>query len=1016
MAITTVEPFGINSSNAYTFGSVTATGNVTGNYFIGNGSQLTGIAESYGNANVVANLAALGSNPVSTTGNVTGGNLLTSGLISATGNVTGNYILGNGALLTGVITSVANINNGTSNVTVVSSGGNVSVGVGGTGNIVVWATTGEYVTGVVSASGNITGSNLVTGGVITATGNIQGGNLVTTGSITTTGNIQGAIVFTTANGTGQNVKIGDDVWIGDINAGNYMRFSGVSDGTQAYVIFGNSDSTALGRSGTGPLTYGGQFSATGNITAPLIITTNNNSGLNIKIGDDAWIGDKNISNGVAITGVADATAGYLAFGSDAVALGRTGTGALTWGAAFSASGNVTGGNLLTGGLISATSTITSAANITGGNLLTGGLISATSTITSAANVIANNVMATNIVNVASHTGSVVSVSANVTGGNLLTAGQISATGNITAGNIIVTGVVTDNIGNLELQSAAANGNINLTPNGTGNVYSGSNVLVTGLITATGNIAGNFFIGNGSLLTGISGGGGSGGSYIVNGTSNIAIVSSGGNATANIGGTANVLVLANTGSYVTGLISASGNVTGGNILTAGLISATGNVNGGNLRTGGLISATSTITSAANVTGGNLTTAGAISATGNISSNAGLYSIAAVDTNKTVIYGDMGTNDQFRIQIGGNTNAGFVEFATADDASEPIYFRQYTGVFTTATRTLTLLDGSGNSLFPGMVSATSNVIGGNIRTAGLISATGNVTGGNLVSAGQITVTGNATGGNINTAGQVTATGNITAAAFLSTNNNSGFNYKIGDDVWIGDRNITNGFAITGINSSTAGYIQFGNDTALLGRTSTGALTWTAAFSVTANVTGGNILTAGLVSATGNVTGGNIRTAGLISATGNVTGNFFVGNGSALTGIGGGTSISSGNSNVAVVAANSNVSVGVGGTSNIAVFATTGEYVTGLLSVSGNILGGNITTGAGSGGNITGANVISCTNIKTTANTVANLPAAATVGAGARAFVTDATSVTFAATAVGGAANAVPVWTDGTTWKIG
>jgi hypothetical protein len=429
--------------------------------------------------------------------------------------------------------------------------------------------------------------------------------------------------------------------------------------------------------------------------------------------------------------------------------------------------------------------------------------------------------------------------------------------------------------------------------------------------------------------------------------------------------------------------------------------------------------------------------------------------------------MGTNDQFRIQIGGNTNAGFVEFATADDASEPIYFRQYTGVFTTATRTLTLLDGSGNSLFPGMVSATSNVIGGNIRTAGLISATGNVTGGNLVSAGQITVTGNATGGNINTAGQVTATGNITAAAFLSTNNNSGFNYKIGDDVWIGDRNITNGFAITGINSSTAGYIQFGNDTALLGRTSTGALTWTAAFSVTANVTGGNILTAGLVSATGNVTGGNIRTAGLISATGNVTGgniltaglvsatgnvtggniltaglvsatgnvtggnirtaglisatgnvtgNFFVGNGSALTGIGGGTSISSGNSNVAVVAANSNVSVGVGGTSNIAVFATTGEYVTGLLSVSGNILGGNITTGAGSGGNITGANVISCTNIKTTANTVANLPAAATVGAGARAFVTDATSVTFAATAVGGAANAVPVWTDGTTWKIG
>lgn len=71
--------------------------------------------------------------------------------VSASGNVTGNYILGNGALLTGVITSVANINSGTSNVTVVSSGGNVTVGVGGTSNVAVFATTGTYVTGIVSA-------------------------------------------------------------------------------------------------------------------------------------------------------------------------------------------------------------------------------------------------------------------------------------------------------------------------------------------------------------------------------------------------------------------------------------------------------------------------------------------------------------------------------------------------------------------------------------------------------------------------------------------------------------------------------------------------------------------------------------------------------------------------------------------------------------------------------------------------------------------------------------------------
>ena len=54
------------------------------------------------------------------------------GSVSVTGNITGNYILGNGALLTGVITSVANINYGNSNVTVVSAGGDVTVGIGGT--------------------------------------------------------------------------------------------------------------------------------------------------------------------------------------------------------------------------------------------------------------------------------------------------------------------------------------------------------------------------------------------------------------------------------------------------------------------------------------------------------------------------------------------------------------------------------------------------------------------------------------------------------------------------------------------------------------------------------------------------------------------------------------------------------------------------------------------------------------------------------------------------------------------
>jgi hypothetical protein len=59
---------------------------------------------------------------------------------------------------------------------------------------------------------------------------------------------------------------------------------------------------------------------------------------------------------------------------------------------------------------------------------------------------------------------------------------------------------------------------------------------------------------------------------------------------------------------------------------------------------------------------------------------------------------------------------------------------------------------------------------------------------------------------------------------------------------------------------------------------------------------------------------------------------------------------------------------------------------------------------------------TIVKTTPVTVSALPLAATVGAGARAFVTDADSATFGAPAVGGAANSMPVFSDGTGWFIG
>ena len=51
-----------------------------------------------------------------------------------------------------------------------------------------------------------------------------------------------------------------------------------------------------------------------------------------------------------------------------------------------------------------------------------------------------------------------------------------------------------------------------------------------------------------------------------------------------------------------------------------------------------------------------------------------------------------------------------------------------------------------------------------------------------------------------------------------------------------------------------------------------------------------------------------------------------------------------------------------------------------------------------------------------TVATLPSAATSGKGARSFVTDALAPTFGTTVVTGGAVAVPVYSDGTNWKVG
>lgn len=51
-----------------------------------------------------------------------------------------------------------------------------------------------------------------------------------------------------------------------------------------------------------------------------------------------------------------------------------------------------------------------------------------------------------------------------------------------------------------------------------------------------------------------------------------------------------------------------------------------------------------------------------------------------------------------------------------------------------------------------------------------------------------------------------------------------------------------------------------------------------------------------------------------------------------------------------------------------------------------------------------------------TVTTLPTAVSAGVGARAFVTDSSVTTFGTTVAGGGISKVPVYSDGTNWKVG
>ena len=171
--------------------SASVTGNITGSYIIGDGSLLTGMPAGYSNAN----LANIGANTISTTGNITGGALFAGGVYPTTETIVGNGANTTTAKLRFTVssdTTYIQMGNGTSNTS-----GNIvfSRWFQATPSVTINTTVGTIsavgaisTAGALSATGLVTGSGLRTAGTVSATGAITGGSLTTGGTLNVTGN------------------------------------------------------------------------------------------------------------------------------------------------------------------------------------------------------------------------------------------------------------------------------------------------------------------------------------------------------------------------------------------------------------------------------------------------------------------------------------------------------------------------------------------------------------------------------------------------------------------------------------------------------------------------------------------------------------------------------------------------------------------------------------------------------------------------------------------------------------
>jgi len=528
----------ISGGNIGTAGLITATGNITGANLITSGLLTVTGNIGGGNINTTGSVTA-GAAGISTTGNVRGGNLVSDGAITATGNISSNgSLFAQDQLIT------------QGNVTA----NNISIG-----NIIT--TSVINASSNVSAAGNVTGSNLVTSGSVTAVGAVTGGSITTGGLITATGNITTGAFF-----------VGDGGFLSNVTAISNVTTSQITNGTTIMAVAGpngnifatiNSVGNILVMSTTG-ISVTGNASATGNIvgsnvnTAGIVSATGNVNGGNVNAGIGNFvtvIGNANASSltsgtvpadrlsgsyTINISGNASGTAATI---TDAAQPNITSVGILS---SLSVSGNIVGGNVNTGGVVSATGNIRGSNLTTPGNVSATGNIVTTAAISATGNITGGNILGGANVNASLFTGTTISVSGNITGGNILgganvnatthTGTTVSVTGNITGGNLSGTSIVgtLTTAAQTNITSVGTLGSLSVTGNVTSGNLSGTSIVGTLTTAAQTNITSVGTLGSLSVTGNIVGG-----NLITAGLASLSsIAKTGSNAVGNIGSSSN----------------------------------------------------------------------------------------------------------------------------------------------------------------------------------------------------------------------------------------------------------------------------------------------------------------------------------------------------------------------------------------------------------------------------------------------------------------------------------------------